>query len=401
VTTTQLPLLDAAWEIGPQVVADRRYLHQHPELAFQEENTARYVAARLAELGIPHQTGIAKTGVVGLIEGSAGPRGGGKTVLLRADMDALPIAEENDVPYRSQTAGVMHACGHDAHTAILLGVARLLHERRGDFAGTVKLLFQPAEEVPPGGAKPMIEAGVLEHPRVDAAFGVHLAQDIPAGSIGVCAGPMTAAPDSINIRVRGLGGHAAGPHRCVDPIVVAAQIIVALQTLVSREVNPLRQAVVTIGNLHAGAVRNIIPEEAIMEGTVRTFDEEVRQTLARRIPELARGIAAAMRAEAEATFEFGYPTLVNDHAMTDLVRGVVRDLLGPDKLLEREPSMVGEDMAYFLQRVPGCFFMVGTSNAARGLIHGHHHPRFDIDDEAALPVGVATLATVALRYLNG
>jgi amidohydrolase len=397
VTTTQLTLLDAAWEIDPEVVANRRYLHQHPELAFQEENTSRYISEKLTELGIAHQTGIAKTGIVGWIEGSRP----GKTVLLRADIDALPIDELNDVPYKSNTPGVMHACGHDAHTAILLGVARLLNERRGDFAGTVKLLFQPAEEVPPGGAKPMIEAGVLENPTVDAAFGVHLAQDIPAGSIGVCAGPMTAAPDSINIRIRGLGGHAAGPHRCIDPIVVAALCIVALQTLVSREVNPLRQAVVTIGNLHAGSVRNIIPEEAIMEGTVRTFDEEIRQDLARRIPELVRGIATAMRAEADVTFEFGYPTLVNDHAMADVVRDVVRDVLGPEKLLEREPSMVGEDMSYFLQRVPGCFFMVGTHNIERGLIYGHHHPRFDIDDEAALPVGVATLATVALRYLNG
>ena len=396
-STPPAPLVEAAWEIGPQVVADRRYLHQHPELGYQEENTARFVAARLRELGIETRTGVAKTGVVGLLHGAQGM---GKTVLLRADMDALPITELNDVPYKSLNPGIMHACGHDAHTAMLLGVARLLAERQDRFKGTVKFIFQPSEEAAPGGAKPMIDAGVLENPRVDAAFGVHIGQDLPVGTIGVCTGPTNAASDGFVATIKGNGGHAARPHTSVDPVVVAAACITALQTLVSREVNPLRQAVITVGALHAGTVANVIPEEAIMRGTVRTFDDGVRQHLAERIPALIGGIAAAMRAEADVQYRLGYPALVNDAAMTDLVREVAREVVGPRRLIEREPGMGGEDMAYFLQRVPGCFFRIGSRNPERGLTYGHHHPRFDIDDEQALPIGVAAVASVALRYLH-
>jgi amidohydrolase len=391
---TTLPLVEAAWEIGPEVVADRRYLHQHPEIAFEEENTARFVAEKLRALGLEVTTGIAKTGVLGLLRGGQP----GKTVLLRADMDALPLEELNDVPYRSRTPGVMHACGHDAHTAMLLGVARLLTERRDAIKGTVKFIFQPAEEAG-GGAKPMIDEGVMENPRVDAAFGVHIGQDLPLGTIGVRSGPMNAASDGFVATIRGKGAHAARPHLAVDPVVIAAQCILALQTLVSREVNPLRQAVITVGAVHAGTVANIIPEEAVLRATVRTFDDEVRQHLAERIPALLRGIATALRGEADVQYRFGYPVLVNDAAMTDLVREVARGIVGPEKLIEREPGMGGEDMAYFLQRAPGCFFRIGSRNPERGLVYGHHHPRFDVDEEA-LPVGVAALASVALRYLD-
>jgi amidohydrolase len=391
---TTLPLVEAAWEIGPEVVADRRYLHQHPEIAFEEENTARFVAEKLRALGLEVTTGIAKTGVLGLLRGGQP----GKTVLLRADMDALPLEELNDVPYRSRTPGVMHACGHDAHTAMLLGVARLLTERRDAIKGTVKFIFQPAEEAG-GGAKPMIDEGVMENPRVDAAFGVHIGQDLPLGTIGVRTGPMNAASDGFVATIRGKGAHAARPHLAVDPVVIAAQCILALQTLVSREVNPLRQAVITVGAVHAGTVANIIPEEAVMRATVRTFDDEIRQHLAERIPALLRGIATALRGEADVQYRFGYPVLVNDAAMTDLVREVARGIVGPEKLIEREPGMGGEDMAYFLQRAPGCFFRIGSRNPERGLVYGHHHPRFDVDEEA-LPVGVAALASVALRYLD-
>lgn len=388
-----LSLTDAAWELGPTVVADRRYLHQHPELAFQEENTARFVAERLREFGIETRTGIAKTGVLGILRG----RQPGKTVLLRADMDALPIEEENDVPYKSQHSGTMHACGHDAHTAMLLGVARLLAARRDQFTGTVKFVFQPAEESG-GGAKPMIDEGVLADPPVDAAFGVHIGQDLPLGTIGVRDGPMNAASDGFVATFKGVGGHAARPHLAVDPIVIAAHAIVALQSLVSREVNPLRQVVITVGAVHAGTVRNVIPEEAVLKATVRTFDEEVRQQLAERIPALLQGIAGAMRGAALVEYSFGYPVLVNDAGLTDLVREVAREIVGPERVLEREPGMGGEDMAYFLERVPGSFFRIGSRNPERGLIYGHHHPKFDIDEEA-LPVGVAALAGVALRYL--
>jgi amidohydrolase len=395
-TTVPVSLTDAAWEIGPSLVADRRYLHQHPELGFQEENTARFVAERLRELGIETQTGVAKTGVVGLLHG----KGPGKTVLLRADMDALPIDELNDVPYKSQTSGVMHACGHDAHTTMLLGVAKLLSERRDEFNGTVKFVFQPSEEVPPGGALPMIAEGVLENPHVDAAFGVHTAQDLPAGTIGYVPGALAAAPDAFDARIRGVGGHAAAPHTAVDPIVVAAHCIIALQSLVSRETNPLRQAVITVGSLHSGTVRNIIPGEAVLQATVRTFDPEVRRHLAERIPALIKGIAAAMRAEADVDYEMGYPALINDVPMTELVRDAVSEALGPDKVVEHVPGMFGEDMAYFLQQVPGSFFLVGTNNPERGLIHRAHHARFDIDDEVALPTGVAAVTAVALKFLG-
>ena len=393
--TSKLSLTEAAWEIGPAVVADRRYLHQHPELGMQEENTARFVAEKLREFGIETQTGIATTGVLGTLRGGQP----GKTVLLRADMDALPIDELNEVPYRSENPGVMHACGHDAHTAMLLGVARLLAERRDEIRGTVKFAFQPAEETV-GGAEPMIAAGVMNNPKVDAAFGVHIAQDLPVGTIGIGHGPMTAAADEAIITIRGLGAHAARPHHSVDPIIIAAQCITALQTLVSREVNPLRQAVVTVGTLHAGTVSNVIPEECELRATIRTFDEETRQALARRIPELVTGIAEAMRGVAEVEYVFGYPTLVNDRAMTDLVREVVREIIPAEKVLDREPSMGAEDMSYFLQQAPGCFFNIGSNNPDRGLVYGHHHPRFDIDEQA-LPIGVAAVASVAMRYLNG
>jgi amidohydrolase len=392
--STASSILDQAWEIGPQVVADRRYLHEHPELGMTEVNTARFVAARLTELGIPHQTGVATTGVLGVLRGSQP----GKTVLLRADMDALPIDELNDVPYKSQNPGLMHACGHDAHTAMLLGVARLLSERRNDLRGTVKFAFQPAEENV-GGAEPMIAAGVMENPTVDAAFGIHIAQDLPVGSIGVIHGPMTAACDEAVITIRGVGAHGARPHRGVDPIVIAGQCIVALQTLVSREVNPLRQAVITVGSMHAGTVSNVIPETCELKATIRTFDDETRKLLARRVPALVEGIAVAMQGSAEVDYTFGYPTLVNDRAMSDLVRTVARDIVAPDKLLDIEPGMGAEDMSYFLQKAPGCFFRVGSRNEDRGLTYGHHHPRFDIDEDA-LPVGVAALTAIALRFLG-
>ena len=391
-------LRDDIGEIMPGVVADRRDLHVHPELAFQEVRTAGIVADRLRALGVEDvRTGIAQTGVTGLIRGAKA--GDGRTVLLRADMDALPILEENEVEYCSQTPGVMHACGHDAHTAMLMGVARLLHERRDEFAGTVKLLFQPSEELPPGGAKPMIAAGVLEDPRVDAAFGMHIHQDGPVGTIEIRPGPAMAAADRFHMVIRGKGGHGAKPQETVDPIVIGAQIVTALQTLVSRVVDPTEEAVVTVGTFLAGKAFNVIPDTAELGGTVRTFNAKNRDLLEARIESLARGIATAMGAGLEFTYTRGYPATVNDPAMTDLVREEAANVVGADKVRHAPLMMGAEDFSYFLEAVPGAFWFVGSQNPERGLVWGHHHPRFDLDEEA-MAIGMESMVNVALRYLN-
>ncbi len=392
-------LRDDIDEIMPGVIADRRHLHEHPELGFQEVETSRFVAERLQALGVEDiRTGIAKTGVTGLIRGTASSDGPTKTVLLRADMDALPIREENDVDYRSVADGVMHACGHDGHTAMLLGVSRLLLDQRDRFAGTVKVLFQPAEELPPGGAKPMIEAGVLEDPKVDAAFGMHLAQEQPLGVIGVRAGATMAAADRFVVHIKGKGGHGARPQSTVDPVVVGAQIVVALQTIVGREVDPTKAAVVTVGAFRAGEAFNVIPDTAELRGTVRTFDPEVRQQIAERIEALVTGIATSMRAEATVEYRYGYPATVNDPEMTELVRAAAAEVVGPDRVIEPPQTMGAEDMSYFLEQVPGCYYIVGSRNPDKGLVWGHHHPRFDFDEEA-LANGIETLVTTTLRYL--
>jgi amidohydrolase len=395
---TVADLRESAEEIAPGVIADRRYLHQHPELGFHEENTARLVAERLRALNLDDlQTGIAVTGVVGILRGGKGP---GKTVLLRADMDALPITELNDVPYKSENPGAMHACGHDAHTAMLLGAARVLARRRDAFAGTIKFLFQPSEEANAGGAAPMIEAGVMENPHVDAAFGIHVGSNIPAGKVAVLGGPVNAAADSARVTIRGLGGHAARPQMAIDPIVIGAHCIVALQSLVSREVNPLSPAVITVGTLHAGTVSNVIPEDAHFEATVRTFDEQTRALLAERIPQVVRGICETFRATADVEYRLGYPPLVNNAAMAALVKSVALDVVGPERVQDSEPGMGAEDMSYFLNAVPGAFYRLGVRNEATGKTYGHHHPRFDIEEDA-LATGVAMHAAVALRYLGG
>ncbi len=385
-------------EILPGVVADRRHLHEHPELSFQEYETAKFVAGRLESLGVEEiRTGIAGTGVTALIRGR---KGDGKVALVRADMDALPILEENDVEYKSRNDGVMHACGHDAHTALLLGAARVLMDRRDEFAGTVKLLFQPAEELPPGGAIGMIKEGVLEDPHVDAVFGLHVASDMPAGQIGVRPGNVSAASDRFTITIQGRGGHAARPQVAIDPVVVGAYIVTALQTLVSREVDPIQPAVVTVGSLVAGEAMNVIPDTATLKGTVRTIDPEVRDLLERRLTEVAQGVGAAMRAEVRVDFMRGYPSMVNDEAMTELVRQAAIEVVGEENVVEARLGMGGEDFAYFSLERPGCFFRVGTRNEERGIVWGHHHPRFDVEEEGFL-AGIATMTNSVLTFLNG
>lgn len=387
-------LREAAEEIGPGVVADRRDIHQHPELGYEERRTSALVAARLRELGLSVRTNVGGTGVIGVLRGGKP----GKTVLLRADMDALPIQEENSVAYASQNAGVMHACGHDAHTAMLLGVARLLADRRADVPGTVKFMFQPAEEGG-AGARKMIDDGVLDDPPVDAAFGLHVDAERYVGQVSVRPGPSNASSDRFVIVVQGRGGHAARPHRSVDPIVVGAQIVSALQTLVSREVSPIEPAVVTVGSMTAGTTFNVIPDTATIKGTVRAYNEEVRVLLQERVGELARGIAAALRATAEVEYRVGYPVLSNDPEKVELARAALNEVLGTEAVFDRDPSMGAEDFSFVLQRVPGAFMYLGVRNPSWKAPRPVHTATFDLDEEA-LPVGVAAMAATALKFLS-
>lgn len=387
-------------EILPGLIADRRYLHENPELGCEEFVTSAFVIDRLNALGIEDiRTGINVTGVTGLIHGTAASDGPTRVVLVRADMDALPIHEENDVEYRSQVDGRMHACGHDAHTAILLGLARTLMVRRDEFAGTVKLLFQPSEERGPGGAKMMIEAGVLEDPLVDACFALHMAQDAPLGTIIVKDGPLLAASDRFSIEIQGKGGHAAHPDKTVDPVVVGAHVITALQSIVSRNVDPIEPAVITVGSLHAGHAANVIPDTAQILGTVRTLNPDVQALIVKRIEEVATGVCSALGASATFDYTYGVPATINDPGAVAIVREAATEAVGADRVITPSPSMGGEDFSFFLNERPGAMFMVGSNNPDKGLIWGHHHPRFDIDEES-LATGLETMTRTVLRYLE-
>jgi len=384
-------------EILPGVIADRRWLHEHPELSFQEVETAKFVAQRLEALGVEDiRTGVGGNGVTGLIRGG---KGEGKVLMVRADMDALAILEETDVEFASKNPGVMHACGHDAHTAMLLGVARVLLDRRDEFAGTVKVLFQPAEEMHPGGAIGMIKDGALVDPHVDAALGLHVQSGTEAGLIGIRPDLGSANSDRFKITIQGKGGHASRPDAAVDPVVIGAHIVTAFQTLVSRETDPLQPAVVSTTVLQAGEAFNVIPDTAELRGTVRTFDQDVREHIATRLPEVAEGIAAAMGGSAQATYMRGYPSIQNDPAMVENVRAAAIEAVGEENVFEPPVGMGGEDFAYFSLEVPSCFFYVGVGNEERGIVWGHHHPKFDIDEEG-MAAGLATMTGAILRYLN-
>jgi len=387
-------------EILPGVIADRRHFHEHPELGFQEIETARIVAERLASLGVEDiRTGINKTGVTGLIRGSGSGPNVGKTILLRADMDALPIHEETGAEYASKHEGVMHACGHDAHTAILLGAARVLSGRKDEFAGNVKLLFQPAEEMPPGGALGMIEAGVLESPHVDAVFGLHMANNLPVGQVAVGSGPILAGGDLFQITIQGKGGHAAHPQAAVDPVVIGAQVIAALQTVVSRNVDPMESAVLSITFFKAGDAFNVIPDVATLGGTVRWFSMEVAALVEERLKAIAEGIGAASGAEVTVEIRKGYPPTINDAGQAAIVREALVAVAGEENVITPAPIMGGEDFSRFLLNRPGAFFNIGSMNEAKGLTYGHHHPKFDIDEES-LGTGVASMVQTVLTWFG-
>jgi amidohydrolase len=384
--------------LQPQLVAFRRQIHQQPELGFQERLTAAAIAKKLTEWGIPHQTGIAQTGIVAMIQGRK-TSFRLKTLAIRADMDALPIQEANDVPYKSQHDGLMHACGHDGHTAIALMTAYYLSQHQNDFAGMVKIIFQPAEEGP-GGAKPMIEAGVLTNPDVNAMIGLHLWNNLPLGTIGVRSGALMAAVERFTLKIQGKGGHGAMPHQTVDSIVLASQIVNALQTIVSRNVNPIDSAVVTVGEFHAGTAKNIIADTASLAGTVRYFNPELADFFHHRIDAIVAGVCTSHGATYKLDYLKFYPPVINDPKITDLVRAVATDLVEtPLGVVPECQTMGGEDMSFFLQQVPGCYFFLGSANPDRSLAYPHHHPRFDFD-ETALATGVEMFVRCVEKYCN-
>lgn len=375
-----------------ELVTLRREFHAYPELSFQEQRTAGRIAELLAQAGLEVRTGVGRTGVSALLRG-ARP---GKRLLVRADIDALPIEERTGAPYQSRHPGVMHACGHDGHAAVGVITAQLLASLRDQLSGEVQFVFQPAEETI-GGAKAMLEDGVLAERQPDACLALHIWNLLPAGTVGVREGPLFAATDQFTIRVLGRGGHGAMPHQCIDPIPVAAQIILALQTIVSREVSPFESAVVTVGTMNAGSAFNIIAPEAVLHGTVRTFDRQLQLRIKERMETLVQAIATAGRATAEFDYQMPCPAVVNDPQVTAFVRGVATQVLGERQVLVADPTMGGDDMSFFLQRIPGCYFLVGGANPS-GQTAGHHNPEFDFD-ERCLGVGTAVLCASALKYL--
>jgi amidohydrolase len=369
--------------LQPQLVQWRRRFHQCPELGFEEFATADFVAQKLREWGIEHQTGIAKTGIVATIKSNFP----GPVFAIRADMDALPIPEENDVAYRSQNDGIMHACGHDGHTAIALGTAYYLATHRDRFRGTVKIIFQPAEEGP-GGAKPMIEAGVLQNPEVEAIVGLHLWNNLPLGKVGVRSGALMAAVECFNCTIQGKGGHGGMPDQTIDSILVASQVINALQTIVARNVNPLDAAVVTVGELHAGTALNVIADSAKMSGTVRYFNPNLEDYIGQRLDQIIAGICNSHGARYKLDYWQLYPPVINDRRLAELVNSVAIEVVEtPLGVVPECQTMGGEDMSFFLREVPGCYFFLGAANPTKGLDFPHHHPRFDFD-ESVLSMGV-------------
>lgn len=406
VSTTSNPLAINLSNIRPQIqalqtqlVEWRRTLHQRPELGFTEQLTAEFITQKLQAWGIEHQTGIAKTGIVAVIKGKSQHASQSLVLAIRADIDALPIQEENEVSYRSQHDGIMHACGHDGHTAIALGTAYYLCQHRDTFNGTVKIIFQPAEEGP-GGAKPMIEAGVLKNPDVDAIIGLHLWNNLPLGTVGVRSGALMAAVETFHCTILGKGGHGAMPHQTVDSVVVAAQIVNALQTIVARNVNPLESAVVTVGELHAGTALNVIADTARMSGTVRYFNPALAELLPQRIKQIIAGICQSHGANYDLNYTRLYPPVINNPEIADLVGSVVAKVIEtPVGIVPECQTMGGEDMSFFLQEVPGCYFFLGAANLSKNLAYPHHHPRFDFD-ETALGMGVEIFVRCVEKFFN-
>ncbi len=386
--------MSEAESLQPRMVAWRRDFHMHPELAFHEHRTSEIVAETLRSLGLEVRTHVGKTGVVGLLRGSKP----GPVAMVRFDMDALPIQEENDVPYRSRVPGVMHACGHDTHTAMGLGIATMLSGHRQEMAGQVKFVFQPAEEEG-GGALAMIEDGALENPAPDVAFAMHVWNTLPAGNVIVQPGPVMASASDLYIAVMGRGGHGALPHESIDPVTIAAHAIVALQTFLQRRIDAQETAVVSITSVKGGEAFNVIPDLVEMKGTIRTFSEDVWKQVRLGIEQVLKGITSAFGARYELKISNRVPATVNDPKATEWVRKAAESLIGSDHVLQTRPAMVSEDMSEFLSRVPGCYFFLGSLDESRGFAAPHHSPLFDVD-ESVFKLGAAIMSKALWNCLQ-
>ena len=378
-----------------EIKSIRHHLHQHPELSFHEHETAKFIEEKLDSFGIKNIERVADTGVTFCLQGKEQ----GKTIALRADIDALPIKEENEVSYRSKNEGVMHACGHDVHTSSLLGAAKILSELSDQWSGTIKFIFQPAEEKSPGGASILIKEGILENPRPDSILGQHVMPLIETGKVGFRKGKYMASADEIYLKVKGKGGHAAMPENFIDPIAIASQIIVSLQQIVSRMANPKTPTVLSFGKISGGNVNNVIPDQVNIEGTFRTFDEEWRKTALEKIKTISTEIAQSMGAACEVTFAPGYPFLANDEAYTDRNIKAAEDYLGEENVVDLDLWMAAEDFASYSHYVDACFYRLGTRNEKRGITSGVHTPTFDID-ENALRTGMGLMAYLAINELH-
>ena len=389
-----MDFLAHAKRVEPEIIKTRRNLHQHPELAYHEEATAELVAKRLESLGIEVRRGVGGTGVLGTLKGGKN----GRVVALRADMDGLPVQELSDVDFRSKVDGVMHACGHDTHVAMLLGAARILAENKDELHGTVKFLFQPAEEHGGrGGAMPMIEAGVMKNPKVDFVFGLHIDSTRKSGEFGLREGSIAAAPDTFRVKIMGRGGHGSAPHETVDPIYVAAHVILALQGVSSRMIDPVRPFVISVGAVHSGTKENIIPDFATLDGTIRTLDEATRRLAKKKVEEVAKGVCKTFGATAEVEFEEdAYPVTVNDPKATRDAAKVLGRIPGM-KVKWIEAILGGEDFSRFLQKAPGTFYFLGTDNPAKGCIYPNHSSKFKVDEDV-LKFGAASLAMLAYEF---
>ncbi|MGN6509533.1 MAG: M20 metallopeptidase family protein [Chitinophaga sp.] len=383
-----------ASEYAPDLIACRRHLHSHPELSFQEYETSKFIQQKLDEYGIPYRAGVAGTGIVALIEGK---NPSSKVIALRGDIDALPIEEANEVPYKSQRQGVMHACGHDVHTTVALGAARILQQVRNDFEGTVKILFQPGEEKHPGGASLMIRDGALEDPKPQAILGLHVHPGLEAGKLGFHAGKYMASADEIYITIKSKGGHAAAPHLTADTILIASNLVVSLQQIISRNNDPFSPSVLSICAFNGGFTTNVIPSEVKLMGTFRAMDETWRFKAHDLIRKQATELVHAMGAEIDIDILVGYPTLYNNEAVTATARRLAEEYMGPGLVGDTEMRMGAEDFSFYSQVIPACFFRLGIRNEAKGITAGVHTPRFDVDEQC-LEIGAGTMAWLATQF---